>query len=117
MKQLVSGPCGLFLVSHVSLPIHDMDWISDPALEAILQEWNPNVYDPPHTDIQGWTHTIEVLCHTYGIPDTQRPQCAAKFVKDELRTELEDVLANARARFGPIHWAQFKIFMTAFDRK
>jgi len=46
-----------------------MEWISDPALEAILQEWNPNVYDPPHTDIQGWTHTIEALCHTYGIPD------------------------------------------------
>jgi len=38
-------------------------------------------------------------------------------LKDELRTKLEDVLANARARFGPIHWAQFKIFMTAFDRK
>jgi len=93
-----------------------MNQLSYPALEAILREWDPTVYDPPHTDIVGWTHTIESLCDTYGIPDTQRAQCAAKFVKDELCVKLEKVLGDARATFGPTHWDQFKIFMTEFDR-
>ena len=91
----------------LSLPIHDMNGISDLALRSI------GTHDPAHTDIQGWTHTVEALCYTYGISDTRPPQ----FVKDELRTELEKVLADARARFVPIPWAQFKNFMTAFDRK
>ena len=57
------------------------------------------------------------LCDTYGIPDTQRAQCAVKFIKIELRTELENVLRDARARFGSVRWAQFTNFMVAFDRE
>jgi len=34
------------------------------------------------------------------IPDTQRAQCAVKCIKSELRTELENVLRDAQARFG-----------------
>lgn len=97
--------------------IHDMHQLSDIALEAILKEWNPQEYDPPNTNIREWTHTIESLCDTYGIPDTQRPQCAARFIEGALRTEFEDVLRDSRARFGPIRWAQFTNFMVAFDRK
>jgi hypothetical protein len=91
--------------------------LPDPALNAVLKEWNPKEYDPPNTDVQEWTHTIESLCETYRIPDDQRPQCAVNFVKAELRNELEKVLEDARAKFGPVHWAQFKIFMKALDRK
>ena len=94
-----------------------MHQLSDLALEAILKEWKPKDYDPPNTDVQQWILAIESLCDTYGIPDTQRPQCAVKFMKGELRTGLEDVLRNARATFGPTHWAQFTNFLTAFDRK
>jgi hypothetical protein len=94
-----------------------MNQLTDLALEAILEEWSPEQYDPPNTDIQEWTLSIESLCDTYGIPDTQRPQCAARFIREELRTELEPVFADARTTYGPIHWAQFRNFMTAFDRK
>jgi len=94
-----------------------MHQLSEKALEAILKEWNPQEYDPPNTNIQEWTHIIESLCDTYGIPDAQRPQCAARFIESELRTELEDVLRDSRARFGPIRWVQFTNFMAAFDRK
>ena len=91
--------------------------LHDLALEAILKEWKPQEYDPPNTDIREWTHSLESLCDTYGIPDTQRPQCAVKFIKDGLQAKLEDVLRDARAQFGPTHWAQFIDFMVAFDRK
>ena len=91
--------------------------LSNLAFEAILKEWNPQEYNPPNTDIREWIRAVESLSDTYGIPDTQRSQCAAKFVKSELRTELENVLRDARAKFGPIHWAQFTTFMTALDRK
>ncbi|KAF9645331.1 hypothetical protein BDM02DRAFT_3120353 [Thelephora ganbajun] len=90
--------------------------LSDPAIEAILKEWRQKEYDPSYTDVREWTHAVESLCDTYGIPDTQRPECAAKFIKSELRTELENVLRDARTRFGPIHWAQFTNFMAEFDR-
>jgi len=49
--------------------------------------------------------------------DTQRPQCATRFIKSELRTELENVLGEARAKFGPVRWAQFANFMVALDLK
>jgi len=94
-----------------------MHQLSDLALEAILKEWDTPEYDPPNTDIREWTHSIESLCDIYGIPDNQRPQCAAKFIEGELRTELGGVFREARDRFGPIHWAQFANFMAAFDRK
>jgi hypothetical protein len=108
-----SQPCGLRL----SFFVRDMHQLSDPALEAITKEWDSKQYDPPNTDIREWTLAMESLCDTYGIPDTQRPQCAAKSIKGDLRTELEKVLKDARVRFGPIHWAQFRNFMIAFDRK
>ena len=60
---------------------------------------------------------METLCDTYGIPDTQRPQCAARFARGELRTELEKVLKDAREKFGPISWVRFTAFMVAFDRE
>jgi len=66
------------------------------TLEAILKEWHPQEYDPPNTDIREWTLAMESLCDTYGIPDTQRQQCATKFIKGELRTELEKVCGYAR---------------------
>ena len=94
-----------------------MHQLHDLALEAILKEWKPQEYDPPNTNIQEWAHSLESLCDTYGIPDTQRPQCAVKFIKDGLQAELEKVLTDARAQFGPIHWVQFTNFMVAFDRK
>ena len=91
--------------------------LSDLALEAILKEWHPEEYDPPHTDIREWIHSIESLCDTYGIPDVQRPQSALGSIKEELRTELVKVLAEAREKFGPVHWDRFKAFMFAFDRE
>ena len=91
--------------------------LSNPAIEAILKEWHPQSYNPPHTSVQEWIRTIESLCDTYGIPDTQRPQCATRFIRSGLRTELEDVLRDARTQFGPVHWAQFVNFMVALDRK
>ena len=94
-----------------------MHRLSDLALKAILKEWHPQEYDPPHTDVRGWIHSIESLCDTYGISDTQRPQCVTGFVKVELRTELRKVLVEARAKFGPVHWDQFKTFIVAFDRE
>ena len=92
-----------------------MHQLPDPAIEAILKEWNPQEYVPPNTDIREWIRTIESLCNTYGIPDTQRPQCAARFVKRGLRPQLERALKNARAKFGPILWTQFANFMVALD--
>ena len=94
-----------------------MHRLSDPALEAILKEFHPPEYDPPHTDVRGWLRFIESLCDTYGIPDVQRPQCATTFVKGELRTELEETLARARGAFGSVHWDPFKNFMIEFDRE
>jgi len=94
-----------------------MHRLSDLALEAILEEFHPQEYDPPHTDVREWVHSIESLCDTYGIPDVQRPQCAVAFAKGELSTELEDVLEKARVTFGPVHWEPFKNFMVAFDRE
>jgi len=94
-----------------------MQRLSDLALEAILEEFDTQEYDPPHTDVREWIRSIELLCDTYGIPDVQRPQCATAFVKDELSTELEDVLARARATFGPVRWDPFKNFMVEFDRE
>lgn len=96
---------------------NDMYQLRDLALEAILREWDIQEYDPPNTDIREWMHATESLCDEYGIPDTQRPRCATKFIKDELRAGLENVLREARAQFGPIHWAQFNDFMVGFDRK
>ena len=91
--------------------------LPDPAIEAILKEWSPEEYNPPNTDIKEWNRTIETLCDTYGIPDTQRALCATRFIKDELKVELEKVLSEARAQFGPTGWAQFANFMVAFDRE
>jgi hypothetical protein len=103
----------------VSLLIRDMHTLPAPALKVILKEWKLKKYDPPNTDVREWIHTIENLSDTYGIPDIQRPKCAVRFVEAELRTELRKVLADPRATFGhgPVHWAQFKIFMTTLDRK
>lgn len=89
--------------------------LSDPALEAILKEWHPEEYDPPNTNIREWIRSLESLCDTYGIPDLQRPQCAAGFIKDELSAELLKVLIDARTKFGPVYWDRFKCFMVAFD--
>jgi hypothetical protein len=94
-----------------------MQQLSDPAIEAILKEWHTPLYDPPNTIIHEWVRTIGTLCDTYGIPDAQRAECAVKFIRSELRTELENVLRDARARFGSVHWAQFTNFMVAFDRE
>ena len=91
--------------------------LTDIALEVILKEFHPQEYDPPYTDVQKWVHSIELLCDTFGIPDVQRPQCAAGFIKDELRTELHNVLENARRTFGPVQWDHFKSFMVVFDRE
>ena len=97
--------------------LRDMYQLPEIALEAILREWHPQKYDPLHTDIREWIHAMDSLCNVYGIPDTQRPQCAVRFINGELRTELLKVLADARARFGPVQWEQFKNFMVAFDRE
>ena len=96
-----------------------MHQLSDLALEAILdsEEFDSQEYDPPHTDVQEWICSIESLCDTYGIPDVQRPQCATYFAEDEISIELDDVLAKARQKFGPVHWDPFKNFMVAFDRE
>jgi hypothetical protein len=91
--------------------------LSDAAIEVILKEWHLEEYDPPNTNIQEWNLIAGTHCDTYGIPDTQRAQCAVRFMKSGLRAELEDVLAKARARFGSVHWAQFTNFMVAFDRE
>ena len=92
-----------------------MPQLSDLALKAILTEWHPQEYDPPHTDVRQWIRSIDSLCDTYGIPDVQRPQCATDFIKDALRPELRNVLVEAREQFGSVHWDRFKIFMVAFD--
>ena len=57
----------------------------------------------PLIQVFGWrVHgTVESLCLIYGIPDTQRPQCAARFIKGELRARLEIVLKVARTQFDP----------------
>lgn len=89
--------------------------LPDLALEAILKEWHPQQYDPPHSDVREWVNSIESLCDTYGVPDVQRPQCATGFIKDELSAELLKLLMEARAKFGSVHWVQFKNFMVAFD--
>lgn len=94
-----------------------MHQLSALALEAILKEFHPQEYDPPHTDVREWIRSIELLCDTYGIPDTQRPQCATAFAKGELSTELGDALARAQVAFGPVHWDPFKNFMIEFDRE
>jgi len=94
-----------------------MHQLSDIALEAILKEFHPQEYNPPHTDVREWLRSIELLCDTYGIPDVQRPHCATTFAKGELSTELGAMLAKAREAFGPVHWDPFKNFMVAFDRE
>ncbi|KAF9789702.1 hypothetical protein BJ322DRAFT_552305 [Thelephora terrestris] len=91
--------------------------LSDPAVEAILKEWHLREYNPPNTSIHEWIRTIESLCHMYGIPDTQRPQCATRFIRSGLRSELETVLRDARKQFGPVRWARFVTFMVELDRK
>lgn len=94
-----------------------MDQLHDPALGAILNEWNLQEYDPPHTDVQEWIHSIESLCNAYGIPDIQRPQCAMHFIKRELRAELLPAFEEVREKFGSVRWAQFKNFLVEFDSK
>ena len=97
--------------------LHDMYQLPGPAIEAILKEWNPQEYHPLKTDIREWNRRLESLCETYGIPDTQRPQCATRFIEGGFRTELEIVLGDARTKFGHVRWPQFTEFMIAFDRK
>ena len=92
-----------------------MPQLSDLAIRAILNEWHPQEYDPPHTDVREWIRSIDSLCDTYGIPDVQRPQCATQFIRYDLRIGLREVLAEAREQFGSVRWNQFKIFMVAFD--
>ena len=89
----------------------------DTAIEAILREWDLQEHDPPNSDIREWIRTIEQLCDTYGIPGTQRPQCATRFVKGGLRARLESVLKDARTQVGPILWAQFANFMVSLDHR
>ena len=101
----------------LSLFPHDMYQLTDPAIEAILKEWRPQKYYPPYTDVQEWIHSIESLCTMYGVPDAQQLQCAIRFIKEELGTELRKVLADARVGFELLHWNQFKSFLVAFDRK
>ena len=93
-----------------------MHRLSDLALEAILREFDSQDYDPLHTDVWEWIDSIELLCDTYGVPDVQRPQCATAFTKGDFRTDLENALAEARERFGPVHWVPFKNSMVAFDQ-
>ena len=94
-----------------------MHQLSDLALEAILEAFDAQEYDPPHINVREWIHSIELLCDTYGIPDLQRPRCATAFAKDELRNELGNALADVRATFGSVHWDPFKNFMVSFDRE
>ena len=89
--------------------------LTDLALNVILKEFHPQEYDPPHTNVRNWVHSIELLCDTFGIPDAQRPNCATSFIKEELRTELQNVLEDARRQFGPVQWDQFKSFIVVFD--
>ena len=45
-----------------------MHKLSDPAIEAILKEWDIAEYDPPNTDIREWNRAVETraLC---GMPE------------------------------------------------
>ena len=91
--------------------------LTDLALNVILKEFHPQEYDPPHAGVREWVNSIESLCDIYGIPDVQRSQCAAGFIKDEFRTELLNMLEDARWKFGPVEWDQFKSFIVVFDRE
>lgn len=92
--------------------------LSNQAIKAILAEdnWHHHVWDPMSNkpDINKWNKDMETLCEKYGIPDTQRAQCAVASTKRELRTELQCVLQHARAESGPVCWDQFKKFMVEF---
>ena len=91
--------------------------MDDPTLETILKKWNTQEYDPPHTDVREWIHSVESRCNAYGIPDVQRPQCATYFIKKELRAELLLAFEEVKEKFGSVRWAQFKNFMAEFDSK
>ena len=78
--------------------------------------WHPQNYYPLYTDIHDWIHSIELLCDLYGIPNVQRLECALRFVKEELSTELRSVLGEVRGCVGPVHWDQFKGFLS-FNRE
>ena len=102
----------------IFLSLYDMPYqLTDLAIEAILKDWHPQNYSPPYTDIHDWIHSIESLCELYGIPNVQRLECALRFIKEELSTELRNVLREARERFGPVYWDQFKNFLVIFDRE
>lgn len=97
--------------------LYDMYLLPDVSLKAILKDWHPQKYNPPCTDVEEWTHSIELLCDAYGIPDVQRSECATCFVKDRFATELLGVLSVARETYGPLRWDQFKSLMVVIDGK
>lgn len=94
---------------------HYMSQLSDLAIKAILKEWRPQTYWPPHTDVTEWIRSIESLCNLYGIPDSQRLRCAVTFVKKDIGADLQKVLEDAG--FVPLHWNLFRSFLVYFDRK
>lgn len=58
---------------------------------------------------------MQALCVKYGIPDTQRAQCAAEFTRSDVRTALREELESAQAKREPIRWTQFRKIMIHFD--
>ena len=93
-----------------------MPLLSDPAIKAILHEWNLEKYDPLLADKSffQWSREVEGLCEKYGIPDAQRAQCALTFMGEGVRAWLEEHFM-ARAGSKPTDWASFKGFMGEFD--
>lgn len=92
-----------------------MNQLSDLAIKAILKEWRPQIYRPPHSDVTEWIRSIESLCDLYEIPDSQRLRCAVAFIKRDIATDLQRVLVDAG--FVPLHWNLFRSFLIYFDRK
>ena len=78
------------------------------ALQAIAKSWEITPYDTFETFVPYWLYRLNNFCELYGVPVTQRTQCAMH----HMGTNRE--AANA-AGCHDMTWDQFRMWLLKYD--
>ena len=79
------------------------------AIKAIVKSWDILPYSPPGTNVTGWLKKLHKLCEVYGVPVTQRAQCAMH----HMRTDCREAAQTAGCR--DMTWYQFTAWLRGYD--